>query len=1117
VQDIAVPESRDDLAVVVSAGGAGFSIWDTSSKTVPRALYQDSGKSGAAAHATVVGSTALGFMAGEGTGLVFYDLSRARTNNTTCVEQTPAGNCSGVYLGKLGSRVNVSYVHGRNQFVAFSSGAVQRGVEIWNVSDRFAPFQVVSALSSTIVYGVAMWNQGATWYLATREEPGPRLRIYNVSCIVSNACGGGIGSPIADIAVSDSGNSRNFLTFSRSGSTPFLHLGSDRSCSGYERREWLFDVSNPSQPRDITPPGAFIEGSLTGYWNWYARQTRHGVNFAGQRKARFHGEYLYRAAFSYFDVHRKTSGNQLGAFFTYSPNEIYPGTPINFEDASTGNPTSWQWTFPDGTPSFSNARNPQVTFSSPGAKNVSLQVCGATCDTATITVNVRSPGAEVGGVSATPQAATSCQPVSFSATGVTGQAPISYSWTIRAPGGAIVATCLSNPCTWSPVPSNASGNYLATVTVSNSANPGGSSASGSVSVTATSLGFTSTSGAPTTDPFSGATVRFHANSTGASEWSWDFDDDGNPATTNFGPFSSDPLTGPNPTHTYTVTGNKTVRVRIRDCVGNVLESNPLTISVNTAGALVAGFQALGCPFGVCSFAAGQNITFTDVSQGSPESWAYDWNNTGTSQVGCSFGAPSSGPETSHVYTTPGQYRPCLRVTRGTQTDISVHSRITINASGVAVITISGPSSGLTNQQLSFGATATNCNASSTWTWSVAGANGSSTSNTIQLSWSTPGTKQITVTNFGCAGAQGSANVVITTQTNDPLDAAFTVSSPNAFAGMVLTFDASSSRGSPTGFTWNMGDNSALRDGPVIQHTFATASTYNVTLTVARPGAGAGCTLGYCTDVETKTIVVIAGGGCPDNPSGLCLGENGRFKVETTWRTPAGATGSGSPVRLTSDSGYFWFFNPANVEMVVKALDGCGINQRSWFFAAGLTNVEVTTILTDTVTGATKTYVNLQGEAFQPVQDVNAFFCYAKTTSSDSLAVPPVEPIFSNYAIEPTALCQPSATDLCLNEGKFRVNATWVTPNGTTGQAQAVQLTGDSGYFWFFNSANVEMVVKALNACSVNQRNWFFAAGLTNVAVTTTVTDTTTGEIRTYTNLQGNAFQPVQDVEAFACQ
>ena len=41
----------------------------------------------------------------------------------------------------------------------------------------------------------------------------------------------------------------------------------------------------------------------------------------------------------------------------------------------------------------------------------------------------------------------------------------------------------------------------------------------------------------------------------------------------------------------------------------------------------------------------------------------------------------------------------------------------------------------------------------------------------------------------------------------------------------------------------------------------------------------------------------------------------------------------------------------------------------------------------------------------------------------------------------------------------------------------------TGYFYFFNQTNVEMVLKVLNACGVNQHYWVFSAGLTNVDVT----------------------------------
>jgi hypothetical protein len=116
-------------------------------------------------------------------------------------------------------------------------------------------------------------------------------------------------------------------------------------------------------------------------------------------------------------------------------------------------------------------------------------------------------------------------------------------------------------------------------------------------------------------------------------------------------------------------------------------------------------------------------------------------------------------------------------------------------------------------------------------------------------------------------------------------------------------------------------------------------------------------------------------------------------------------------------------------------------------------------------------------------------------------------------------CAPDAATLCLNNSRFRVTTDWRTPDGTTGHGQAVPLTSDTGYFWFFNSANVEIVTKVLNAC-VDPFNayWVFSAGLTNVEVTLRVVDTYTGSIKTYFNPLNTAYQPVQDTSAFAtCQ
>jgi len=111
-------------------------------------------------------------------------------------------------------------------------------------------------------------------------------------------------------------------------------------------------------------------------------------------------------------------------------------------------------------------------------------------------------------------------------------------------------------------------------------------------------------------------------------------------------------------------------------------------------------------------------------------------------------------------------------------------------------------------------------------------------------------------------------------------------------------------------------------------------------------------------------------------------------------------------------------------------------------------------------------------------------------------------------------CVPDGQTLCLNEGRFSVTADWEKPDGSSGHGNGIPLTGDSGYFWFFDSANIEAVVKVLNGCAINNAYWVFGAGLTNVAVHVVVTDTATGAVYTRDNAQGSAFAPVQDTKAF---
>jgi hypothetical protein len=121
------------------------------------------------------------------------------------------------------------------------------------------------------------------------------------------------------------------------------------------------------------------------------------------------------------------------------------------------------------------------------------------------------------------------------------------------------------------------------------------------------------------------------------------------------------------------------------------------------------------------------------------------------------------------------------------------------------------------------------------------------------------------------------------------------------------------------------------------------------------------------------------------------------------------------------------------------------------------------------------------------------------------------------AMAATALipsCSSSPAVLCLNDNRFQVSANWTKADGSTGSATGVSLTDDSGYFWFFDPANIEMVVKVLNGCAITQAYWVFAAGLTNVRVNWSVTDTVTDAVYAQENPQGTPFAPVQATDAF---
>jgi ELWxxDGT repeat protein len=115
-------------------------------------------------------------------------------------------------------------------------------------------------------------------------------------------------------------------------------------------------------------------------------------------------------------------------------------------------------------------------------------------------------------------------------------------------------------------------------------------------------------------------------------------------------------------------------------------------------------------------------------------------------------------------------------------------------------------------------------------------------------------------------------------------------------------------------------------------------------------------------------------------------------------------------------------------------------------------------------------------------------------------------------------CQPSPTALCLSGGRFRVEAAWRISRepGDSGPGQAVALSADTGYFWFFSPGNVEVVAKVLDGRPLNGHFWTFYGALSNVEYELTVTDTATGAARRYVNPPGT-LASVGDTTSFGPQ
>ena len=111
--------------------------------------------------------------------------------------------------------------------------------------------------------------------------------------------------------------------------------------------------------------------------------------------------------------------------------------------------------------------------------------------------------------------------------------------------------------------------------------------------------------------------------------------------------------------------------------------------------------------------------------------------------------------------------------------------------------------------------------------------------------------------------------------------------------------------------------------------------------------------------------------CEPGPTALCL-RDGRYRITLDWSAPDGGAAAALVSDAgTADAGLFFFFTPANLEALVKVLDGCEVNGHHWVSAASATDMGLDLVVRDVRTGAERRYAKAAGEP-DAFTDTSAF-------------------------------------------------------------------------------------------------------------------------------------------------
>jgi PKD repeat protein len=142
------------------------------------------------------------------------------------------------------------------------------------------------------------------------------------------------------------------------------------------------------------------------------------------------------------------------------------------------------------------------------------------------------------------------------------------------------------------------------------------------------------------------------------------------------------------------------------------------------------------------------------------------------------------------------------------------------------------------QPLNVQFTDTSTGTPSSWFWDFGNGNTFTGKAPPIQTYSNPGLYSVTLTVSNTNGSDSATKTNYIAVSTAPPAISFTADQTAGTSPLVVTFDASATTGCPCTYSWAFGDGATSTQGPIVQHTYSTATppkSFTVTLTVTNTG------------------------------------------------------------------------------------------------------------------------------------------------------------------------------------------------------------------------------------------------------------------------------------------